>query len=90
MYDIIKDIFKSNRADKELAKKYKEVFGTAAGKEVLDNLLQFTQINQPTFRNDPYQTAFNEGMRRVGLRLISMLESDPESLLKDKILKKGK
>lgn len=63
--------------NKKLASLYKQVFTTPAGKEVLKDLITFCRLYQPTFSSqDPHQTAFNEGMRRVGLRIINFVEKD--------------
>ena len=52
---------------------YKYCFETEAGKEVLKDLANFCKYNEPTFvAGDPYATAFNEGMRRVFLRMKSL------------------
>jgi len=57
---------------------YRAVFSTPEGQKVLKDLLTFCNINNMTYvPNDPATTAFNEGMRRVALRVISIMENDP-------------
>jgi len=75
---IFRGLFKRNTVNESLSNKYKNVFNTPEGKEVLEDLLQFTRVNTPSFvQQQPDTTAFNEGMRRVGLRLLSMVEGQP-------------
>ncbi len=68
----MKDIKKRNQ-------QYKNVFGSGEGKFVLKDLLKFCHHNSPTYvLGDPYQTAYNEGMRRVALRIISIIGMSDE------------
>lgn len=54
-------------------KQYRDVFLSPQGKEVLKDLLKFCHYNSPTFvPGDPHTSAYNEGMRRVILRIISI------------------
>lgn len=56
---------------------YTEVFSTPAGKEVLKDLIQFTHVYNPTYvQGDASASAHNEGMRRVGLRIMSFLNKE--------------
>lgn len=58
---------------------YKEAFRTAAGKAVLKDLEQFCHANNVTYViGDPHHTAFNEGMRRVYLRIQSFINNKEE------------
>lgn len=57
---------------------YKAVFSTDSGQKVLKDLLTFCNVTNMTYvPGDPTTTAFNEGMRRVGLRILAILENDP-------------
>lgn len=57
--------------------RYKNTFSGPDGEAVLKDLLRFCHYDKPTFVvGDPYQTAHNEGMRRVALRLLSILNMD--------------
>lgn len=53
---------------------YRAVFAkTATGQRVLRDLANFCHVNRPTHvQGDPVQTAYNEGMRRVFLRIQSL------------------
>lgn len=58
-------------------KQYRDVFLTPNGEEVLKDLLQFCMYNSPTHViGDSHQSAYNEGMRRVALRIISICGMD--------------
>lgn len=60
--------------NKDKVAMYQECFRSAAGKEVLKDLAQFCLVNQPTYViGDPHHSAFNEGMRRVYLRVQSFI-----------------
>lgn len=74
---IIKKLYKDNVANEKLVHKYKTVFGGQDGEDVLLDILKFCKVNQPTYiPGDPHTSAFNEGMRRVGLRLLSLTQQE--------------
>lgn len=74
---IIKKLYKNNVSNEKLVQQYKNVFSGKDGEEVLLDLLKFTKVNQPTYiPGDPHTSAFNEGMRRVGLRLLSLTQQE--------------
>lgn len=58
---------------------YRAVFeGTDHGRRVLADLYRFCGMTGPTHvPGDPVETAYNEGKRRVGLRIASILAHDP-------------
>lgn len=58
----------------------RSVFSTAAGHRVLWYLLGICNFGDLSFREDPYQTAFNEGARGVGIQLLGMLETVDEDI----------
>jgi len=66
----------------QLQRDYKAVFGTEAGKRVLEDLKRWCHVLWPSFTGDPYETVFNEGKRAVYLHIQSMLELDVEELRK--------
>jgi len=69
--------------DFKLSDHYKKVFSTPEGKKVLYDLMKFGKFNQPTYSpGDPNGTAFNEGMRRVILRIVNFVEADLENQMK--------
>ena len=60
-----------------MARKYQSVFRSPEGQEVLKDLLNFTKVAEPTFTvGQADVTAYKEGLRRVGLRLLSMTEAE--------------
>lgn len=65
--------------NEDLQKKYRALFDSQEGKEVLKDLLVFCDYDAPTFvAGDPCSTAYNEGKRRVALRISSFLKKkDP-------------
>src|SRR5687768_10052702 len=62
----------------ELARAYREVFATAAGKRVLFDILEGCAIYQDAFTGDDNATNYTLGKQAGGRRLISKLdEIDP-------------
>jgi hypothetical protein len=59
--------FARRRAD------YEATFASEAGRRVLADLYRFCHMDQPSFAVDPCITAFNEGRRRVFLRILGIL-----------------
>jgi hypothetical protein len=68
--------YRRRRAD------YMAVFGGEAGGRVLADLYRFCHMDQPTFAADPFVTAFNEGERRVFLRIVGILRLTDTDILK--------
>jgi len=65
----------------EIAVAYRQVFETAAGREVLEDLESIGYIHSSTFvPGDPNETACNEGTRRLVLHIQNMLRLEPEQL----------
>lgn len=57
---------------------YREFFNSEAGKEVLRDLWDFCFAMKPTaVISDPHATFFNEGKRRVWLRIFSFVYRVP-------------
>tara|TARA_Y100000310_G_scaffold239682_1_gene243373 strand:- start:11728 stop:11985 length:258 start_codon:yes stop_codon:yes gene_type:complete len=57
------------------ARLYKQVFGTPEGQKVLKDLMDFCGFMTPSYTPDnQYNTAFNEGRRRVLLRILSFMK----------------
>lgn len=64
-------------------KQYKGTFSTPEGEAVLKDLLKFCMYDSPTYViGDPHQSAYNEGMRRVALRILSIMDMDKETVRK--------
>lgn len=77
MYDKLKNLFKNSQVDNKKSQMYKNVFGTVEGEQVLEDLLKFCKVNQPTYvPGDSLTSSYNEGLRRVGLRLLALTQSD--------------
>lgn len=65
---------------------YKDVFETDKGQEVLRDLEVFCGYNRISHvPGDACTTAYNEGMRRVVLRIISFLKEDRKEDLEELI-----
>jgi hypothetical protein len=60
---------------------YHAVFTSEAGRRVLADLYRFCLMDQPCFAGDPQATAFNEGRRRVFLRLLAILRMTENDIL---------
>jgi hypothetical protein len=55
---------------------YKRVFGSEEGQRVLNDILSHAFFLQTSFARDPYETAFNEGMRNMGVLILRNLNTD--------------
>lgn len=67
---------------------YQKCFETAEGQRVLKDLMAFCKYRDSTFvTGDPHATAFNEGMRRVALRVVKFLNMTEEEITKISQLK---
>jgi len=63
--------------NRKLANAYKTIFSTPEGQEVFKDLMKHGRLHEPTFvPGDPATTAFNEGMRRMALRIFSFVTTD--------------
>ena len=65
---------------------YAICFGSPEGRAVLADLAKFCNANQPTFDPNPHVAAYNEGLRRVYLRIKSisgMSDAAIETLIAD-------
>jgi hypothetical protein len=60
---------------------YKRTFSSQAGTRVLHDLMHAHYMLGPTFtKTDPNEVAFREGQRNVVLRILTLLDHDPEKL----------
>lgn len=60
--------------DPELKRAYHEVWSSSAGRQVLTDLMKYAGLaNQVYVPGDPCGTSFNDGKRRLGLRITSIL-----------------
>ena len=63
-----------NEKAKQLHIAYGVTFDTESGKQVLRDLLEFCHVFQSSYMPEaPMDTAFREGERNVGLRLLDQL-----------------
>ncbi len=66
----------------KLVTQYKTVFASEQGKAVLKDLVENNYIKGSTFSvKHPHLTSFREGQRNAILRILAMLEMDPEQFL---------
>lgn len=73
--------FKEEQREEEriaLFIKYKNLFKSENGIEVLEDLAKFCGYNRSSCgnRNEPYDTFFNEGMRNVYLYIWQMIKTE--------------
>ena len=61
---------------------YEAAFSSPQGERVLSDLRIFCGATKSSFDSDPYQTAYNEGLRRVWLRIESYLAMTDERILR--------
>jgi hypothetical protein len=85
--DILKKFFGIRpQANLELAEAYQKVMNTPEGEKVLTDLLKFSTIFDVDYsQKDLYNAAYNEGLRRVGLRILSFINIEVEASRKTKI-----
>lgn len=62
---------------------YQSVFNSEDGKKVLYDMMKVHHIFGSTFSKDPYESALKEGERNAVLRILSILQIDPQKLLED-------
>ncbi len=62
---------------RNLHQDYQDVFGTDAGKAVLDDLEKASFMHRTTYDPNPIQMGINEGLRMAILRIKHFLNSKP-------------
>jgi hypothetical protein len=67
-----------------------QVAGTREGRRVLWDILEQTGIYRVSFTGEAEQTAFNEGVRSVGLRLMARLGDAAPEHLKTILIEQGR
>lgn len=72
----------SNRDKKraETVQRYKKVFGSPDGEEIIKDLIKSCGILNPMFSNDPIVMSYNEGRRSVVLDMINLLDFDEKRI----------
>lgn len=86
-------VSKEEQSKKRLSSFYKNLFENIdtnkAGREVLLDLFSFCGMDRSSFcPGDPHLTSFNEGMRRVFLRIMGMIRLDVKDI--EELMKKMK
>lgn len=71
-------------AEREKARRFRRVFGSPEGQEVLADLLRRTGVLLPSYGEggDARADAYREGQRAVGLYLVRMVTEHPDAALK--------
>lgn len=73
-----------NNDTKQLILDYQEVFGSAAGRRVLDKIRTVSYYDSDIFRpGKPDETVFRLGMREVFWEIIKMINADPNAEVQD-------
>ncbi len=75
--------YETKKAEK--IRKYRELFSTDFGKEVLHDLCKSCHVYHSTFDNNPQEMAYREGERSVVLRILRTINIDPLEL--DKLMR---
>jgi len=60
---------------------YHKVFNTDEGKKVLEDICKFCKLNQSSMAANANDVFFNEGMRNVALRILTVLQLDPIKMI---------
>ena len=73
----------SNPARRQVAKiqDYQWVFNTLQGKNILIDLMDAHHVLRPTYTKDVNEALVLEGERRVVLRILGLLKTNPNTLL---------
>jgi hypothetical protein len=62
---------------------YKRVFKTEQGQRVLHDLMKEHFIMSPTYqKGDSMELAYKEGQRNVVLRILEVMDTDPQAIIK--------
>ena len=85
--DVLKKFFGIRpQANLSLAEDYQKVMSTPEGERVLTDLLKFSTIFDVDYsQKDIYGAGYNEGLRRIGLRILSFINIEVEASKKSQI-----
>lgn len=61
---------------------YVDTFSSPQGARVFDDLTEFCGAYKSSFTGEPHYTEFNEGMRRVWLRIRGFMEMTDEEIIR--------
>lgn len=67
----------------ELVRCYIKTFSTQEGKTVLADLLNDCGMLRSSYYKDANDTFYNEGMRSVAIRILSIINTDPNSIVEE-------
>ena len=68
------------KVKRDLIIRYKRLFDTEDGKDVLKDLIRAGRVDASCFHPDPYETAYNEGARDIVLRILKTINTDPDAM----------
>lgn len=77
----------SFKKKRDLIIRYKRLFATEDGKEILHDLMKACHVMNSTLDSDPIQMAHNEGARSIVLRILQTINTDPKQM--EELLKLG-
>lgn len=75
MFNTIKNLIKSTYTKHETSQKFKNVFSTAEGQEVLEIILKRSGVCKSTFNADSNISAYQQGAADIGLYILKNVES---------------
>tara|TARA_R110000765_G_scaffold418383_1_gene521817 strand:+ start:146 stop:406 length:261 start_codon:yes stop_codon:yes gene_type:complete len=68
--------------DLQLMRDYAIVFDSPEGTRVLHDIMLNNFILEPSFDDNPYKMAFNEGGKNAALRILSLLKYKPDDYVR--------
>lgn len=72
------DSMTAGRTRMDRYREFRQVFmGSDAGKRVLYDILAWGHLYQTSMRSNPHQTAFHEGERHIGLKIMTTVHLEP-------------
>lgn len=72
----------SMRQLKEKQNRYKRVFGSEDGKQVMEDLKAYCFVRNTTYNDHPHRMALNEGLRMAFLHIDNFINLDLEQIQK--------
>lgn len=78
---LAQDARAAQQARAALAMDYRFVFGTEPGQRVLADILRRAGVMLDPYQATDRDTAYQLGMRRLGMEIVEMINSDPDAQL---------
>lgn len=76
---ILREVTRGRRDKADIIRDFKAVFfRDEQSRRVLNELLHWTRILKPVRGTDPHDTYFREGERNIGLKLLLVLNAEPD------------